>query len=131
VRDLDATKRFVSRMTDLGAHTALDDFGTGLSSLVHLKELAVQQIKIDGQFIRDVLDNARSAALVRALVQIAEQLDLDTVAEFVENEATARWLREAGVRHAQGHLYGRARPLPDLLSELLGGERAETLLASA
>lgn len=131
VRDLDATQRFVGRMTDLGAHTALDDFGTGLSSLVHLKELAVQQIKIDGQFIRDVLDNARSAALVRALVQIAEQLDLETVAEFVENEATARWLREAGVRYAQGHLYGRARPLPDLLSELLDGERAEALLESA
>jgi EAL domain-containing protein (putative c-di-GMP-specific phosphodiesterase class I) len=89
VRNLAATQRFVSQMTEMGAKVALDDFGTGLSSLVHLKELAVQQIKIDGQFVRDVTTDTRSEALVRALVQIAEQLGLETVAEFVETTSRA------------------------------------------
>ena len=102
VRNLHATQRFVSRMTELGARVALDDFGTGLSSLVHLKELAVQQIKIDGQFVRDVTTDARSDALVRALVQIAENLGLETVAEFVESEAVAAHLKKLGVGHGQG-----------------------------
>ena len=119
VRNIAATQRFITRMSEVGARVALDDFGTGLSSLVHLKELAVQQIKIDGQFIRDILTDTRSEALVRALVQIAEQLGLETVAEFVEAEDVATRLRSLGVRYAQGNLYGRARALDDTLAELL------------
>jgi diguanylate cyclase (GGDEF)-like protein len=119
VRNLAATQRFIARMTEIGSKVALDDFGTGLSSLVHLKELAVQQIKIDGQFIRDILTDSRSEALVRALVQIAEQLGLETVAEFVETHEVAAHLRRLGVRYAQGNLYGGARALDDTLVELL------------
>lgn len=119
VRNLGATQRFIASMNEIGARVALDDFGTGLSSLVHLKELAVQQIKIDGQFIRDILTDARSEALVRALVQIAEQLGLETVAEFVEAEDIAAHLRRLGVHYAQGRLYGMARALDDTLAELV------------
>jgi diguanylate cyclase (GGDEF)-like protein len=126
VRSLAATQRFIARMTEIGSKVALDDFGTGLSSLVHLKELAVQQIKIDGQFIRDILTDSRSEALVRALVQIAAQLGLETVAEFVETHEVAAHLRRLGVRYAQGNLYGGARALDDTLVELLakGGPAA-------
>jgi len=129
VRNLGATKRFIERMRELGANIALDDFGTGLSSLMHLKELAVQQIKIDGSFIRDILSNERSDALVRALVLIAEQLGLDTVAEYVETEALAMHLRARGVRFAQGFLYGRPRPLSAALADLL--ETAPTVVRAA
>lgn len=118
VKDLDATSRFIERMATLDARIALDDFGTGLSSLVHLKELAIDQIKIDGHFVRDVLTNARSEALVRALVQIASELKLQTVAEYVESEEVASHLRTLGVRYAQGHLFGRARPLETVLQGL-------------
>ena len=124
VRNVGATQRFVAQMAEIGSKVALDDFGTGLSSLVHLKELAIQQIKIDGQFVRDVVTDTRSEALVRALVQIAEQLGLETVAEFVETEQVAAHLKELGVRYAQGYLYGRAQPLEDTLAELLAGEWA-------
>ncbi len=119
VRNLAATQRFIAGVNEAGAKLALDDFGTGLSSLVHLKELAVQQIKIDGQFIRDIRTDARSEALVRALVQIAAQLGLETVAEFVETEDVAVHLRHLGVRYGQGMLYGSARLLEDTLAELI------------
>jgi diguanylate cyclase (GGDEF)-like protein len=124
VRNISVTQRFVAEMTEMGSKVALDDFGTGLSSLVHLKELAVQQIKIDGQFVRDVTTDARSEALVKALVQIAEQLGLETVAEFVETEQVAKHLDKLGVRYAQGYLFGRAQPLEDILAELLVGSWA-------
>ena len=119
VRNIGATKRFIERMADLGSSIALDDFGTGLSSLMHLKELAIHQIKIDGSFIRDLLTNARSEALVRALVLIADQLKLETVAEFVESEAVAAKLRTLGVRYAQGYLYGKPKSLSDALTDML------------
>jgi EAL domain-containing protein (putative c-di-GMP-specific phosphodiesterase class I) len=118
-------------MGELGAAIALDDFGTGLSSLMHLKELFIQQIKIDGTFIRDLLSNPRSEALVRALVLIAQQLELETVAEFVETEAVAARLRTLGVRYAQGYLYGKARPLADALGELLVADAKTARVAHA
>jgi len=119
VRNLRATQGFVAKMQEIGSRIALDDFGTGLSSLIHLKELAVNQIKIDGQFVGDILTDARSEALVRALAQIAEQLGLETVAEFVESAAVAAQLRKLGVRYGQGHLFGRSQPLEDTLAEVL------------
>ncbi len=118
VRNLAAAHRFIECIGDTGARIALDDFGTGLSSLALLKNLPVQRIKIDGCFIRDILVNRRSQALVAALVQIARQLGLETIAEFVENDATAQHLQSIGVTHAQGYLYGRARPLTNILAEL-------------
>ena len=121
LRNLAATRRFIDRVTELGASVALDDFGTGVSSLMHLKELAVQQIKIDGRFVHDILENSRSDALVRALVLIADRLGLHTVAEHVETEAVAKHLRSIGVRYAQGYLYGHPQPLTDTLSALLHG----------
>jgi len=129
VNNLAATSRFIERVSALGARIALDDFGTGLSSLVHLKELAVDQIKIDGQFVSDLTTNARSEALVRALVQIASELKLQTVAEYVETEQVAAHLRRLGVRYAQGHLYGRAQPIEHTLAALLAEPRAVAVRA--
>jgi diguanylate cyclase (GGDEF)-like protein len=118
VRNVTATQRFIARMAEVGSRVSLDDFGTGLSSLVHLKELDVHRIKIDGRFVRDVLSNERSRALIRALVQIADAIGLQTVAEFVESEAIATRVRELGVHCAQGYHYGRAVPLADVLRRL-------------
>ena len=131
IRNLVATRRFIERMKDIGARIALDDFGTGLSSLMHLKELAIDQIKIDGSFIRDVLTDPRSQALVRALAHIADSLGLETVAEFVESEEVATRLRGLGVRLAQGYLYGRPRPLAQYLSPLIEVRGEETAVAQA
>jgi diguanylate cyclase (GGDEF)-like protein len=119
VRNIAATSRFIRRLADLGAHLALDDFGTGVSSLLHLKELAVHRIKIDGRFIRDILTNTRSEALVRALAQIGASLGLETVGEFIETEAVAAFVHTLGVQYGQGYLFGRARPLEDVLTHTL------------
>jgi diguanylate cyclase (GGDEF)-like protein len=122
VKNMQETHRFVERMTNAGCHLALDDFGTGVSSLLHLKELAVHQIKIDGKFVADVLTNSRSQALIRALVQIAKELGLETVAEFIENDAVADRVRDLGVQFGQGYLYGSAQPLKTVLESLLARE---------
>jgi diguanylate cyclase (GGDEF)-like protein len=126
LRNLSATQRFIARMGEIGSHVALDDFGTGLSSLMHLKDLDVNRIKIDGKFVRDVLSNARSRALIRALVQIADEIGLQTVAEFVENEDISDSVRLLGVQCGQGYFYGRPRPLSEALQDLLIFERAQT-----
>lgn len=125
VRNLNATRRFISRMSQIGARVALDDFGTGLSSLMHLKDLDVHRIKIDGKFVRDVLSNARSRALIRALVQIAGEIGLGTVAEFVETEEIADSVRKLGVQCAQGYFYGHPMPLSDALDNLLAFQGAD------
>jgi EAL domain-containing protein (putative c-di-GMP-specific phosphodiesterase class I) len=131
LRNITATNRFIRRLTSLGAHLALDDFGTGVSSLLHLKELAVHRIKIDGRFIRDVLSNTRSEALVRALAQIGTSLGLETVGEFVETEEVAEFLRGLGVQYGQGYLFGRARPLEDVLTRTLAAATQPSAIADA
>ncbi len=125
VSNVAATQRFIARMAEVGSRVSLDDFGTGLSSLVHLKELDVHRIKIDGRFVRDVLTNERSQALIRALVQIANAIGLQTVAEFVESEAIATRVRQLGVDCAQGYYYGRPVPLADVLKRLTATQGAD------
>ena len=118
IENLDAATRFIQRVRELGCKVALDDFGTGFSSLAYLKSLAVQSIKIDGSFVRDLLGNGRSQALVSAVLEIARQLGLDTVAEFVESADVAVRLKALGVTYGQGHLYGKPAPLREVLSAL-------------
>ena len=131
LRNIAATHRFIRRLSGMGAHLALDDFGTGVSSLLHLKELAVHRIKIDGRFIRDVLSNTRSEALVRALAQIGTSLGVETVGEFVETEEVAEFLRGLGVQYGQGYLFGRARPLEDVLTRILAAATQPADVADA
>jgi len=112
-------------MTALGCRFALDDFGTGLSSLAYLKELAVSSIKIDGVFVRDLLSSSRSVAMIEAVMRIARELQLDTVAEFVESQAVCERLMAFGVTHGQGYLFGRPQPLGALLASLAAGHQPD------
>ena len=118
IENIEAATRFIQRVRELGCGVALDDFGTGFSSLAYLKSLAAQAIKIDGSFIRDLLSDGRSQALVSAVLEIARQLGLDTVAEYVETAAVAARLKALGVTYGQGHLYGRPAPLREVLDAL-------------
>ncbi|MDE2296450.1 MAG: bifunctional diguanylate cyclase/phosphodiesterase [Gammaproteobacteria bacterium] len=130
-RNVNATRRFIERMAEIGSRVALDDFGTGVSSLVHLKDLDVFRIKIDGKFVRDVQQSSRSQALIRAIVQIAGELGLETVAEFVEDAAIAEHVRRLGVHYAQGYFYGQAQLLGDTLAQLVGGPPTLTAAGGA
>ena len=118
IENVEAATRFIQRVRELGCGVALDDFGTGFSSLAYLKSLAAQSIKIDGSFIRDLLTNGRSLALVSAVLEIARQLGLDTVAEYIESAEVAARLKTLGVTYGQGHFYGKPEALREVLSRL-------------
>ena len=93
----------------LGVHLALDDFGTGHSSLAALRQLPVQQVKIDRSFVQELETSPYHRALVRAALQVADALQLELVAEGIETETQARILAELGCSLGQGYLF--ARPL--------------------
>lgn len=104
---------FAERMVALGCSFALDDFGTGFASLTYLKRLPAQYLKIDIEFVRDVTHSPRDQAVVSAIVGLARGFGQETIAEGVEDEETARILRELGVTFAQGYLFGRPSPLAE------------------
>ena len=106
-------------LRQLGCLFALDDFGTGLSSFGYLKTLPVDLIKIDGIFVRDIVNDPVDSVAVRAINEIAHAMSKQTVAEFVENEATLARVRELGIDYAQGHAVGRPIPLTQLEGEAL------------
>lgn len=102
VRHLSQVARFMQRLRAVGCKVALDDFGAGMSSFAYLKNLPVDIIKIDGSFIRDMLDDPVSYAMVRAATDIGHQIGLTVVAEWVTSEAVMQALRKLGVDLAQG-----------------------------
>ena len=102
----------IKRLTLYGIKVGIDDFGTGASSLVRIHDMHFARlIKIDQSFIRDILTNETSQKLVRTIVSLAGELGMVVAAEGVEDEATAEWLKAAGVDYGQGWLWGRAEPL--------------------
>ena len=96
-------------MKQLGCLFALDDFGSGMSSFRYLKQLPVDYIKIDGDFVQK-LNEPVNQAIVQSICSIGPAMDVQIVAERVENLATAAQLRALGVDYVQG--YGIARPSP-------------------
>ncbi|MGC2165620.1 MAG: bifunctional diguanylate cyclase/phosphodiesterase [Gallionella sp.] len=86
---------------------ALDDFGSGFSSFLYLKFLSIDYVKIEGSFIREIANDKRDRIMVEHINEMAHQFGLRTVAEFVEDEATAKVLAEIGVDFAQGYHFGR------------------------
>ena len=115
VRNLERANHFINKLQRIGCRFALDDFGTGYSSFAYLKHLPMQYIKIDGVFVRDVIENKISQAIVEAATGIGRVIGAATVAEHVENDLVAQKLRSLGVDFIQG--FGVAKPIP--LSEVL------------
>ncbi len=107
---------FVEQVRALGIRVALDDFGAGASSFGYLKSLSVDVIKIDGRFIRDVVDDPLDEAAVRGFVDVARVVGVRTVAEFVDRPAVLERVKELGIDFAQGHLLHRPQPLDELLA---------------
>ncbi len=97
-----------------GVRVALDDFGTGYSTLSNLRQLAVDKIKIDRTFVKSIGQVADADAIVRALVQLGNNLGVETTAEGVETEEQRRLLRELGCTELQGFLIAKPRPLAEI-----------------
>ena len=115
ISDLGLAIDFMSALNAMGCRFALDDFGVGFSSLYRLKQLPVELLKIDGNFVRGLALDRADRALVKAIVEVAAALDKETIAEFVEDAATLASLRDAGVDYAQGFFFGKGLPLEEAL----------------
>jgi diguanylate cyclase (GGDEF)-like protein len=98
---------FIEKVKQLGCQVALDDFGSGLSSFSYLKSIRADYLKIDGGFIKDMLDDPMDHAIVEAINNIGHVVGLKTIAEFVESDATKQRLTEIGVDYAQGNAIQR------------------------
>lgn len=101
---------FIGQMKKLGIRFALDDFGSGTSSFGYLKQLPVDYLKIDGSLVRNIVTEPSDRAIVESIHAIARLMNMQTTAEFVENQEIEAILREIGVDYAQG--YGLGRPEP-------------------
>jgi diguanylate cyclase (GGDEF)-like protein/PAS domain S-box-containing protein len=111
VSNLTRAIHFISVLKDLGFRFVLDDFGSGLSSFAYLKDLQVDFLKIDGTFVRDMLESSVQRALVESIHQIGRLMGIQTIAESVENPELLEALREIGVDYAQGYGIGMPEPL--------------------
>ncbi|MGH8285194.1 MAG: EAL domain-containing protein, partial [Steroidobacteraceae bacterium] len=123
VANVAQTQAMFRRLRSRGVHFALDDFGTGVSSLAYLKAFNVQMLKLDGTFIRDVLVNSRSQALVEGVVSLARSLGIETVAECVESTDVRDRLQQLGVDRAQGFLFGQPQRFSDVIAALTAPSR--------
>lgn len=118
---------FIDQVRALGVRIALDDFGAGASSFGYLKNLKVDFLKIDGQFIRDLIDDPLDDAAVRCFVDVARVVGVKTVAEFVDRSELLDRVREIGIDFAQGFLLHRPEPIQLVLGILQPGPALEVL----
>jgi PAS domain S-box-containing protein len=124
--NLDAARAFVIRLRKLGCGIALDDFGVGHGTFTYLRHLPVDYLKIDMQFVRDLLSDEEDRQVVQAIVGVARQFKIETIAEGVEDQATLQELRRMGVDYAQGYWTGRPVPLPQLWKPRENQPRGDT-----
>jgi diguanylate cyclase (GGDEF)-like protein/PAS domain S-box-containing protein len=116
VHNLSQASEFIRALKKLGCQFALDDFGSGLSSFAYLKNLPVDYLKIDGSFVRDLVNNRINDAMVAAINNIGHVMGILTIAEFVENKAIQERLRELGVDYAQGYGVALLEPIERIQS---------------
>lgn len=116
--EIDVTLRFIRRLREMGCRFALDDFGAGFSSFYYLKQFDVDYLKIDGSFVRDLANDSGSRLFVKALNDVAQGLNKQVIAEWVEEPAVRDLLMQMGTQYGQGFLFQK----PQLLT---AGRRAE------
>jgi len=110
IGNLTYATKFINQLRSQGSSFSLDDFGSGLSSFAYLKNLPVDYLKIDGLFVKDILDDEVDLAMVKSINEVGHVMGKKTIAEFVENQQIFDVLHDLGVDYAQG--YGIAKPVP-------------------
>jgi len=106
VHNVEKSIEFIKSIKKLGVKFSLDDFGTGLSSFSYLKQFPVDYLKIDGEFIRDIIDDDKSFVFVRSMAEVGHCLNMEVIAEFVESDTMFGRLREASIDYIQGYYVG-------------------------
>jgi len=114
MEDADATNRILAFLKVRGIELAIDDFGTGYSSLNYLKNFPIDRIKIDQSFVRDVTASRDDAAIVEAIIAMAESLELDVIAEGVETAEQLKFLQARGCQEMQGYFFARPMPVAEV-----------------
>ncbi len=107
VDNVERSVEFINSIKQLGVRFSLDDFGTGLSSFSYLKQFPVDYLKIDGEFVRDIIEDEKSYVFVRSMTEVGHCLNMKVIAEFVESDTMFEKLREAKVDYAQGYTVGK------------------------
>jgi EAL domain-containing protein (putative c-di-GMP-specific phosphodiesterase class I) len=110
MKDFENSVKLLAEIRDLGINIALDDFGTGYSSLSYLKQLPINTLKIDKSFIDNIVTNERERAIVDGIIQLAQKIDLDVIAEGVETKEQIKLLKNMGCNQIQGYYF--SKPLP-------------------
>jgi diguanylate cyclase (GGDEF)-like protein/PAS domain S-box-containing protein len=118
IANMEQARRFATRIGEIGCEFTLDDFGAGFGSFYYLKHLAVDYLKIDGEFVRGLVRSQIDQRMVQAMVEIAQELDLRTIAKYVETPETVALLQEYGVDFAQGYHLGRPAPTVELIGTI-------------
>ena len=111
IGNLSRAMQFISKLREKGCMFALDDFGSGLSSFAYLKNLPVDFLKIDGTFVRDIIEDPADRAMVEAINQVGHALGVKTIAEFIEDTAVQKKLLEMGVDYGRGYAIHKPAPL--------------------
>ena len=106
LEELDQSVNFVDTLNELGCRVAIDDFGAGYTSFKNLRRLSVDMVKIDGAFIKNLADDTSDQIFVKTMIELADTLGMETVAEWVGDERAARFLKNAGITYMQGYYYG-------------------------
>lgn len=116
LQDLERTRQFMRRLQRMGARVALDDFGAGYTSFSYLKELPADIIKIDGTLIRDMLSSKANIAIVNTIIELAHNLGMECIAEWVEDLPTLQALTGMGVDYVQGYVVSPSRSPSEILA---------------
>jgi diguanylate cyclase (GGDEF)-like protein/PAS domain S-box-containing protein len=114
IANLASATRLIKALRELGCRFALDDFGSGLSSFAYLKNLPVDFLKIDGMFVRGMVEDPIDFAMVKSINDMGHVMGKKTIAEFAENDAILASLRKLGVDYAQGYGIGVPRPIEEM-----------------
>ncbi|MEE8244290.1 MAG: EAL domain-containing protein, partial [Pseudomonadales bacterium] len=117
----------LKEMRKRGLCIAVDDFGTGYSSLSYLQQFPISTLKVDRTFVSDIRADNSDASIINAIVAMARGLNLELIAEGVENRTQLKYLRSQGCSEAQGFIFSRALPAPEVV-ELLRKNAFEELI---
>ncbi|MEQ8771232.1 MAG: EAL domain-containing protein, partial [Erythrobacter sp.] len=126
VDDAGLVREALHRLDAAGFTVALDDFGTGFSSLTHLRDFPIRKVKIDKDFIASIAGDHQSRLIIQAIVQMGRSLGVGVVAEGVETEEQATFLRSIGCGRAQGYLFGKPQSLAGHEQEAAAAATAQT-----
>jgi len=110
LRNEDAVAKTLCRLSDLGVHISIDDFGTGYSTFSYIRRIPIDSLKIDQSFINDICSNLNDEAITTAVIDMAQSLNLNVVAEGVETEEQRKLLESLNCSEMQGYYF--SRPLP-------------------